>query len=317
MGEGGASVVLKCTNDYSVYRRKVLRIAKTDLVFPVETRRKIQSLQLSYYRFVLDKFIGSEYAAYMLPVHLENDFVQDTSMKIEKNRPQRRREKIIDIELGQGQLLDNLFLLKDRQYSVEIKPKWGFGCLTGGKCKFCRLQATKVHLSVGNYCPCKLFSGRSELIAEAIDALIETPRNQIKFFNRAIRSENIPDDIKFAVIHILTVDPLLRKLDSLQHSLYQQFRDVNLALTTDLNEYLDSLEHVLSMKDVNLSGKIALLTSVAIEDLSFIISFDIDEESKLEWSIKIIDVDIKMPAKITHYISEHDLLRSAAENGEN
>jgi len=196
-----------------------------------------------------------------------------------------------------GYLLPNL-LDGDFKFVIELKPKWGFNCSCTQKCKFCRLQSTRVHYEATSYCPCDLFSLDHKLIGKSLNELLASPRNQL----RLLKGDRIPID---RLKSILLSDPILKILSKAHHKLFNFFNGKHLESKDD-DPYLVDLEACLTSQLTDLESLdplIIFLISISLEDISLIICFN-----ETDYTIKIIDVDIKLPRKLKHYIEEHDLL---------
>lgn len=283
---------------------KVLRLRKAVKGSEELNTDDLQALRPLYYDAVVNTFMGSKYAIGHSVVQVSETFLRDISERIEPSRPERRMTTPIDTNLSVA------FLLKDCysgafDYSVEVKPKWGLYCKDeAGKslfyCKFCRLQSSKSY-DIGSYCPLDLFDGDSNRLNVALSNLFDTPRNQLRVYSNG-RSVDIDKDTLIPrLVTILSKDPLLKRISLAHDHLFHTFKEREM-ITSDPYVYFDSLRRWVS-EGIFSDPVFAFLTEVAIEDLSFIINFN---HGTPDYSIKIIDVDIKSPLKLAKYAAEHD-----------
>lgn len=299
IGEGGANIVLAYEGEDSPeYKRKVLRIRKVSNGLDSSLVNKIQAIQAKYYQFVIGQLVDVRYALDWEMVNLAADFIDSLQSDLENQRLEHRRSTgRLDRDCNLGYLLPNL--LEDNfEFVIELKPKWGVSCSITRKCKFCRLQSSRVHYDTTAYCPCDLFSLDQKLVGESLNKLFASPRNQL----RLLKGGRIPID---RLKSILLSDPILEILSKAHHTLFNRFSSKFLEFKDD-DSYLVELEACLTSESTGLDTLdplILFLISITLEDISLMICFN-----ERDYIIKIIDADIKLPRKLKHYIEEHDLL---------
>lgn len=243
----------------------------------------------------------------MYLISVDQKFLESLTVKIGQSdtRPSHRIGRSIDTSKTSCLIMDNL--IRDTyQYSVEIKPKWGLTCHESGRCKFCRLQSTKKY-PVGDYCPVMFFGGSAEELSTSISSLFSYPRNQLRIYEHGKLVDPRNADLQSRLLHILLNDPIRSRLRTCQERLFKQYQKHPLDSDISNQEYYLQLHAELDQGILS-SPLTTFLASIAIEDSSLFISFDLDSSSK--WDIKIIDLDIKLPSKLKSYIEEHDYLRN-------
>ncbi|KAG9068558.1 Inositol-pentakisphosphate 2-kinase [Linnemannia hyalina] len=150
---------------------------------------------------VIGLLLGQEFVEQLIAVALPPGFLPSLALAMEPSRPESRRQKGIDLAQSVGFLaLDHTRFIKpspgQSDVAIEIKPKWGF--LTKSaflrkdqdikrrKCRFCMYQYQKIKTgqegTLSKYCPIDLFSGRELLVQDAVDALVDTPQNNLRLF---------------------------------------------------------------------------------------------------------------------------------------
>ncbi|XP_064823496.1 inositol-pentakisphosphate 2-kinase [Oncorhynchus masou masou] len=202
-GEGNKSLVVS-----NVQHARVLRLLKystedaenshktTEQAF-----RHIQNI-VDYSQNVMKPLLGEKFVHNGEAVKLPLDFVRQLSLKVQRERPESRCDKVMDTFSGCALCLPNLTQLSSccccREHRpplcIEIKPKCGF--LPSSRyvtkeiknlvCRFCMHQHFKLAHGkwkrLSQYCPLDLFSGNKQRMSLAIKHLIEEPQNNFKIF---------------------------------------------------------------------------------------------------------------------------------------
>ncbi|XP_077460063.1 inositol-pentakisphosphate 2-kinase isoform X2 [Stigmatopora argus] len=202
-GEGNKSLVVA-----HVQLSKVLRLLKypaEDSENPPQTAeqayRHIQNI-VDFGSNVMSALLGDQFIRGGEVVKLPLEFVRQLSIKVQRQRPAWRRDKVMDIYSGCALCLPDLtrpsrlLALSPRlpPLCVEIKPKCGFlpsprhvgRDIKSKVCRFCMHQHYKVATGRWKrrslYCPLDLFSGSRARMHFAVRQLIEEPQNNFKIF---------------------------------------------------------------------------------------------------------------------------------------
>lgn len=264
-----------------------------------------QELQARYYNYVINNFFDRMHAVDMEIIEVNPDFINALAQRSESLRPEHRRSKTLDSQSRYGYLMPNLFD-SPYEYTVELKPKWGWECLEDDSCKFCRLQPTRPY-SIGKYCPVDLFSGNSAHIALAVDSLFENKRNQLRVYCKGKLCHDVPSKLQSDLASVLERDPILSRINAAQQKLYRLYNLIDLkGSNITETEYLSRMEQVLQSGALDQLS--AFLLAISLEDLSLVISFDLQDIG--EYQIHMIDIDIKLPTKLPEYVANHDWSRS-------
>ncbi|XP_076012657.1 inositol-pentakisphosphate 2-kinase isoform X2 [Genypterus blacodes] len=200
-GEGNKSLVVS-----HILHPRVLRLLKypaEDSENPTQTVeqafRQIQNI-VDFSSNVMSRLLGEKFIHSGEVVKLPLEFVRQLSIKVQRQRPAWRCDKVMDIYSGCALCLPNLTSPTLHQQThtpplcIEIKPKCGF--LPSSKhvskdiktkvCRFCMHQHYKVANGKwkrrSHYCPLDLFSGNRQRMHFAIRHLIEEPQNNFKIF---------------------------------------------------------------------------------------------------------------------------------------
>lgn len=266
-------------------------------------------LQKEFYDFMIEKYFHRMYSVSSHLFQLNSSTIPLINEYINSLRPLFRQGDGLDPRLNEGHLLDNLLL--PGKFNVEIKPKWGFNCLERRKCKFCRLQPFKPY-KIGRYCPTDLFSSNPERIKKALEAIWQTPRNQLRVYHGDCKIEidrSKQENLFSRVLEILVTDPLLKMIHETQFKLFAIYKKhIDRFVFVDLNDYFDRLDDFKLVQD----PLVAFLMSISLEDVSIMVSFDPKMQKKYE--LKLLDLDIKLPNKIEFYVAEHDLIQNIGGN---
>ncbi|XP_034152049.1 inositol-pentakisphosphate 2-kinase isoform X1 [Esox lucius] len=202
-GEGNKSLVVS-----HVQHARVLRLLKysteddenshktTEQAF-----RHIQNI-VDYSKNVMKPLLGEKFVHNGEAVKLPIDFVRQLSLKVQRERPESRCDKVMDTFSGCALCLPNLTQLSScccfgqhrPPLCIEIKPKCGFlpssrhvtKEIKSKVCRFCMHQHFKLASGkwkrLSRYCPLDLFSGNKQRMYLAIKHLIEEPQNNFKIF---------------------------------------------------------------------------------------------------------------------------------------
>lgn len=236
----------------------------------------------------------------MKPVKVSGEVVRTLEASSESARPDHRRSKGLDTEARCGHLMDNLFDT-GFEFTVELKPKWGWECLEERSCKFCRLQTTRPY-TVGDYCPVDLFSKDSQRIAKSIGSIFKTKRNQLRVSRNGKSCADPPPELQTRLASILSTDPILSRISQVQWQLYTEYKNICMDHAKNESDYIIMLQQQLELHSFNELS--SFLLAISLEDISLAISFDMDHPDA--WSIQIIDIDIKLPTKLGQYLADHD-----------
>ncbi|KAL4655836.1 inositol-pentakisphosphate 2-kinase isoform X1 [Arapaima gigas] len=191
-GEGNRSLVVSHVHVSSAKQRVK---AHTEQAF-----RHIQNI-VDYNKNVMKPLLGDECVHHGEAVKLPLDFLKQLSVKVQQQRPESRRHKVMDTFSGCALCLPNLTQLsschlskRSPQLCIEIKPKCGFLPFSQHitqevkhrVCRFCMHQHFKLANGkwkrVSRYCPLDLFSGNKQRMYSAIKHLLEEPQNNFKIF---------------------------------------------------------------------------------------------------------------------------------------
>ncbi|KAJ3305283.1 hypothetical protein HDV03_001881 [Kappamyces sp. JEL0829] len=194
LGEGNANIVVEYVGGSGVYANKVLRLAK-------QTRQDPALLE-GYKKAIAQHLFGPELLPCSELVAVSRRFLQDLAEQIRPDRDPARLHKDLCLGATTGVLMDNLAKpLVAVEIKLTLQPKWGFSPYPKS-CRFClhsRLRAD----GPSHYCPLLLFSKNLPEIQQSIAALVETPRNNLRVFERGSRV--YPDSL--ATAHVLKALP--------------------------------------------------------------------------------------------------------------
>ncbi|KAG0239199.1 inositol-pentakisphosphate 2-kinase [Mortierella sp. GBAus27b] len=305
LAEGNANVVLQYIGPDLQYRSTVLRIRKVDrsgkrsrsgsghflgsTVDHVVPKENLSTESL-FSSKVIGPLLGQEYVEQLVMILLPTEFLKALAEAIEPFRPSNRLHKGIDCTRTVGFLaLDHTQFVKPSigqpSIAVEIKPKWGFlpqsALIPAGrdikrrKCRFCMHQHYKVvsgkEKSLSNYCPIDLFSDDEALVQKALEALLQTPQNNMRLFVEGTQQPITKDalmrhcssedatalsvSLVDVLTQILVQSPLLKRLGRLQlaldsldvegvHQFYAQLVDpvTNAYPEPTIEEYVNTME---------------------------------------------------------------------------
>lgn len=153
------------------FKAKVLRIPKSS--------QNIENI-IKFYQ-VGTLLFSEDWTLDMHPISVNVPFLRELSDLIQKDRPLDR--------LGSIYLGNTLILMMNNlstQYSVEIKPKWGFKPRGyTGKCRFCLHNQLKSENNLNKkslFCPMDLYSDDINRVQQSIAALLKTPQNNLRVF---------------------------------------------------------------------------------------------------------------------------------------
>ncbi|KAI8967025.1 inositol-pentakisphosphate 2-kinase [Mycotypha africana] len=246
VGEGNQNIVVRYIGSNVIFRRKVLRIAKThhnphdsvddaDVIF-----------QLKFIEDVIKPLIGNEYVIHMVPVKTTETFLAALAQRIEQYRPAHRLKGQILVRAPTSFLMQDLTQLwtrptlptiKDAQinpeitkntdaFTIELKPKWGFKPSASNihsiKTKYCRfcMHAHMRKFDIHAYCPLDLYSNDQKRLKKALDALLDQPILRQKTLKITPQQSNFErDKLQDILLNILLKDPILCKLKNLQKKL--------------------------------------------------------------------------------------------------
>eukprot|EP00090_Calanus_glacialis_P039047 TRINITY_DN68005_c0_g1_i1.p1 TRINITY_DN68005_c0_g1~~TRINITY_DN68005_c0_g1_i1.p1 ORF type:complete len:422 (+),score=106.99 TRINITY_DN68005_c0_g1_i1:84-1349(+) len=183
-GEGNANLVVSLTGS-----RTILRFPKSKFI------DKSQHEKLETIARYVNEVIRPELLEYVDPVSLTTlDWHQLEAIRslVHPYRPQNRLAK--DIFYPAALVLPDYSFMAEPGLgpvmAVEIKPKLGFlfpaNMVHPTLCNYCLKQYYKRHIglvtSPSQYCPLDLYSGEQGRMVQALEALLESPQNNLRIF---------------------------------------------------------------------------------------------------------------------------------------
>lgn len=215
-GEGNAHLVLALPKT-----KQILRIRKTrptlrfylawlfnwisDLIYwYFGSGYRNEKTDIKFYMKIMRPLFGVSYVSEAQQVVLAQDQIRRLEKKLDKFRPEFRKDKILDY--SRATLFDDFtcftddflpFQLSNDSFSFEFKPKqdWEPVVTRLSDCTFCmhqyyKLETKKVRQH-SKYCPRDLFCGLKPTVSKALKNLIDTPQNNFRVFKNG---ELIYDD---------------------------------------------------------------------------------------------------------------------------
>lgn len=188
-GEGNANLVVALTD-----RRIVLRFPKSKFADKNQDE-KIQCIA-RYHNNVMIPELGENYVQQVNIGVISYQDLEDIKEAVKYSRPPQRCNK--DIFFPKSLIMRDLALpslemeacTMGTVLSVELKPKQGYrllrNCVHQSLCNFCmkqwyKLESNKIE-ERSHYCPFDLYSGDPDNMSRAIDALIQSPQNNLRVF---------------------------------------------------------------------------------------------------------------------------------------
>ena len=272
---------------------------------------------------------------------MDQEFLSRLANDIEEYRPDVRRAKKIFITTQTPAILMDNLIIKDG-VSFELKPKWGFldpSTSKSSKCRFCIHNQLKTLMDSSLkslYCPMDLFSRDLSKVGNALQNLVKTPQNNLRYFKFGQQIANIIDIVQDqeleALSMILASHPILEILGKAQEAFHDDILELAHQYSKEnqddidlmLIENLESIFQNQEMAQQTLSNRIArFLISLTLKDLSIIITLkhgaSTNEESvkgfhslasnmgrivldklSYDFTIKVIDLDPKKASKLDH-----------------
>lgn len=188
-GEGNANLVVALTD-----RRIVLRFPKSKFADKSQDE-KLQCIA-RYVNNVMIPELGENYVQQVNIGVISYQDLEDIKEAVKYSRPPQRCNK--DIFFPKSLIMRDLALpslemeacTMGTVLSVELKPKQGYrllrNCVHQSLCNFCMKQWYKLETNRieerSHYCPLDLYSGEPENMSRAIDALIQSPQNNLRVF---------------------------------------------------------------------------------------------------------------------------------------
>ncbi|CAM6117342.1 unnamed protein product [Calypogeia fissa] len=185
----------------------------------------IAELNHAYARDVLRPLLGEEHVDPGTLVHIESSFIEALGCHIDSMRPTWRAESgSLEVLTGVGLLIsDHTYFptpagtveASSATISVELKPKCGFlpsttfiteeDSIKKSLSRFTMHQQLKFHQGkidhISKYDPLDLFSGTRDGILKAIEALFETPQNNLRIFLNGEEIFGASKNDKLSIIH--------------------------------------------------------------------------------------------------------------------
>ncbi|XP_072181935.1 inositol-pentakisphosphate 2-kinase-like [Diadema setosum] len=200
--EGNASVVIEHKTKHIIYQLwKCEAKRSTEKQSPQTSRESECRSKINFISLVLKPLLG-QFANIPQFFPVTEEFVKCISQAFEKERPTKRRHKIIDPHQRFVVSQPNFCFLHGPRacgqgptITIEIKPKRGFLTATACECKkdvclFCMQQVLKQRDGdwdyTSKYCPIDLFSGDHRRMRHALEGLFETPQNNLVVFKKKI-----------------------------------------------------------------------------------------------------------------------------------
>ena len=201
MAEGNANIIVKGQNSKIVARLRKqqnnnIKEKCCKEIIHQKTPNKFSFYQEKMFLDCVIRFlINSCYLVDVKIIEVSEYFLLKLKSNIEKDRPQYRLHKDLNVKQRFIQLLPNLsYLPSSNTYakciSVEIKPKCGLmpennniHNLKKKVCRFCMQQVTKLKIGktsqISSYCPLDLFSNCTCRVRNALNCLLMTPQNNL------------------------------------------------------------------------------------------------------------------------------------------
>ncbi|XP_071490460.1 inositol-pentakisphosphate 2-kinase-like isoform X1 [Diadema antillarum] len=205
--EGNASVVVEHKTKHIIYQLwKCEAKRSTEKQSPQTSRESECHSKIDFIRLVLKPLLG-QFANIPQCVPVTEEFVRRMSQAFEKERPTKRRHKIIDPHQRFVVSQPNFCFLHGPRacgqratITIEIKPKRGF--ITAVSCEdkkdaclFCMQQVLKQRDGdwdyTSKYCPIDLFSGDHRRMRHTLEGLFETPQNNLTVFKKQNIIKNV------------------------------------------------------------------------------------------------------------------------------
>ena len=320
LAEGNANIVVSISN------KEILRIPKIPINLEFAQRYRKKLLELLGFH---------QYQSQVVQVDVNE--LQEVMSYIQTNRPTHRISiaENIDSSAGSetvGSLLQENLLAGD--FSVELKPKWGFvDPRYNHGCRFCLHNILKQKFNTDGdskslFCPLNVYEDDIEKVEYGLVELQKAKMNNMRLFQSGSPIGNLDNSnygINFNLIAKLLVESkVLLKLKELQQKLHHdvfQFEGIDFdheAVSNTIVSEFDKLVHL--EQPLSILDKLGQhLICQTIKDLSLIINISEDSlyPSKLvvnnkSWFYRIsfVDLDIKSSAKIPNYISlERQILK--------
>ncbi|KAJ1921561.1 hypothetical protein H4219_000598 [Mycoemilia scoparia] len=242
-GEGNANILISYHGPNSHFIGSLIRLSKVDKHSSQKWHERQVLDNIAFAQDVIQPLLSTDVRIIpqMIPLNVDRQFLTEVSELIEPFRPEKRKNRMIDISQEIAILTSDMTAAPNEGQSiisVEIKPKWGFipnstyiSENTEVKTKICRFclhkwMKSKSHVDdISLYCPMDLYSGETSRIARAIDALIVTPQNNFRVFIDGSSVDvndvapEIFETIKDILPKILSKSGVLKRLAQLQASL--------------------------------------------------------------------------------------------------
>lgn len=186
-----------------------------------KSSKRLYKDHLDFQTFVIGPLLkNSDLCEIPSVINLSAEFVVDVGKLIQGERPQFRKNKNLhcnqpallmsDFSIMKPchNLIDNDIKLSADVICIELKTKKGFmsnfdPLFNKSICQFCSTQlyrarhASSINIKMSNYCPIDLFTGNKFLMKQALEALVENPRNNFRMFKNGqlVYSQQIVDQL--------------------------------------------------------------------------------------------------------------------------
>ncbi|KAJ2499204.1 hypothetical protein GGH96_003718 [Coemansia sp. RSA 1972] len=335
-GEGNMKIVFTYTGPDPSLHNWLLQLNKGEssstLAVQLERRRDARTFSA----FVVGPLIGPQYILEQRLVRAPREFLASLSERTQE-RPAHRTHAHIDVDQGVGVLVPNMLAV--RSVTVELKPKWGFlpqsseiapaNSVKHRVCRYCMHQHLK-HQTPSQLCPLDLYSTTPNRVERALDALAESPQNNMRVFIDGVVTDttNVQwRELKRVLTHVLLKERILVQLQRLQRELdprdiegvfpvYERAMECG-ELSANEPSIGDWLETVKGLQtQVERSDKqvvLEYLLSMVLKDVSVMIMIEqwpVDGDVP-EYKIAVVDTEPKKLAKMARY---RDLSQEIVDN---
>ncbi|KAJ2144955.1 hypothetical protein IW142_002849 [Coemansia sp. RSA 564] len=335
-GEGNMKIVFTYTGPEPSLNNWLLQLNKGEesstLAAQLERRRDARTFST----LVVGPLIGRQYILEQRLVRVPHEFLSLLSERTQ-SRPAHRTHTNIDVDQGVGVLVPNM--LAESSVTVELKPKWGFlpqsssiapaNSVKHRVCRYCMHQHLK-HKTPSKLCPLDLYSSTPNRINRALDALAESPQNNLRVFVNGVMTDTAHvewSELKRVLVHILLKEQILVRLQRLQRELdvldiegvfpvYE--RAVECGVGANEPSVDDWVEAVgLFQTQMERSDKqvvLEYLLSMVLKDVSVMIMIEkwpVENGEMPEYKVAVVDTEPKKLAKMARY---RDLSQDIVDN---
>ncbi|KAJ2482347.1 hypothetical protein IWW56_001134 [Coemansia sp. RSA 2131] len=336
-GEGNMKIVFTYTGHEPSLQNWLLQLNKgeTSSTLAVQLQQRRDACAFST---LVGSLIGQQYILEQRLVRVPREFLASLSQRTTE-RPLYRTHAGIDVDQGVGVLVPNMIATCTHSVTVELKPKWGFlpqsaeidpaNSVKHRVCRYCMHQHLK-HKSPSQLCPLDLYSTTPERVERALDALAESPQNNMRVFVDGVLTDTVDvqwSELKRVLTQILLKELILVRLQRLQRELdprdiegvfpvYERAIECG-ELSANEPSVDDWVEAVrLFETQAERSDKqvvLEYLLSTVLKDVSVMVmikQWPVDGEMP-EYKIAVVDTEPKKLAKMARY---RDLSQDIVDN---